>query len=135
MRKHDPYSDFWKLSCSVRKTQKAAETVHQSDRRGNSNLSRETSQGTTTESQGSGHCRKAALNSGADEFTDLLGIYSLTSSPPATFRNLNDYDVGAMVRHPSVLPSSRAHQNREIRYGSDCDQGQRRPGGACLSPM
>ena len=62
MRKHDPYSDFWKLSCSVRKTQKAAETVHQSDRRGNSNLSRETSQGTTTESQGSGHCRKAALN-------------------------------------------------------------------------
>ena len=56
-------------------------------------------------------------------------------SYPATFRNLNDYDVGAMVRHPSVLPSSRAHQNMGTRYGSDCDQGQRRPGWACLSPM
>jgi catechol 2,3-dioxygenase-like lactoylglutathione lyase family enzyme len=54
---------------------------------------------------------------------------------PATFRNLNDYDVGAMVRHPSVLPSSRAHQNMGTRYGSDRDQGQRRPGGACLTPV
>src|ERR1700738_2126212 len=52
-----------------------------------------------------------------------------------SFRNLNDYDVGAMLRHPSVLPSSRAHQNMGTRYGSDCDQGQRRRGGACLTPM
>jgi hypothetical protein len=72
---------------------------------------------------------------GADEFTDLLDIYSLTPGPPAIFRNLNDYDVGAMARHPSVLPSSRAHQNMGTRYGSDCDQGQRRPGWAYLSPM
>ena len=43
--------------------------------------------------------------------------------------------LGAMVRHPSVLPSSRAHQNMGTRYGSDCDQGQRRPGWACLTPM
>ena len=72
------------------------------------------------------------LQGGADEFTDLPGIYSLT---PATFRNLNDHDGGAMVRHPSVLPSSKAHQNMGTRCGYDCDQGQRRPGGACLTPM
>ena len=53
----------------------------------------------------------------------FLGIYSFDPSYPATFRNLNDYDAGAMVRHPSVLPSSRAHQNMGTRYGSDCDQG------------
>src|ERR1700740_2372724 len=41
--------------------------------------------------------------------------------------------LGAMVRHPSVLPSSRAHQNMGTRYGSDCDQGQRRPGWGCLT--
>jgi hypothetical protein len=43
--------------------------------------------------------------------------------------------LGAMVRHPSVLPWSKAHQNMGTRYGSDCDQGQRRPGWACLTPM
>src|SRR5580692_11812489 len=52
-----------------------------------------------------------------------------------TFRNLDNYDAGAMARHPSVLPLSKAHQNMGIRCGYDCDQGQRRPGGACLSPM
>jgi len=56
---------------------------------------------------------------------------TLTPAP----QNLNDYDVGAMGRHPSVLPSSRAHQNMGTRYGSDCDQEQRRPGWAYLSPM
>src|ERR1700729_2657184 len=53
----------------------------------------------------------------------------------STVRDVIGGFLGATVRHPSVLPSNGAHQNTGTRYGSDCDQGQRRSGGACLTPM